>query len=67
MPTANPDVISVEVKDPEKPEYGTITLIFVQDAGAPGGLELASWVALDAQKPSHHGAVVEPTLWRECV
>src|SRR5687767_5908619 len=49
MPTANPDVLSIEVKDPRKPEYGTITLIFVRNAGAPGGLELTSWVALDAQ------------------
>ena len=49
MPTADPGVVSVEVKDPQKPEYGTITLIFVEDASAPGGLELASWVALDAQ------------------
>ena len=49
MPTANPNVISVEVKDAKKPEYGTITLIFTRDANAPGGLELTSWVALDAQ------------------
>jgi outer membrane lipoprotein-sorting protein len=49
VPTANPNVISVEVKDAKKPEYGTITLIFTRDASAPGGLELASWVALDAQ------------------
>ncbi len=49
LPTANPDVISVEVKDSRKPEYGTITLIFVRDPSAPGGLELTSWVALDAQ------------------
>lgn len=49
MPTSNPNVISVEVKDTNKPEYGTITLIFVRDASAPGGLELTSWVALDAQ------------------
>jgi outer membrane lipoprotein-sorting protein len=49
LPTSNPDVLSVEVKDRNKPEYGTITLVFVRDAGAPGGLELASWVALDAQ------------------
>ena len=49
LPTANPDVLSIEVKDPRKPEYGTITLIFVRDASAPGGLELTSWVALDAQ------------------
>lgn len=47
--TNNPNVISVEVKDAKKPEYGTITLIFTRDASAPGGLELASWVALDAQ------------------
>lgn len=49
VPTANPNVVSVEVKDSKKPEYGTITLIFVRDASAPGGLELNSWVALDAQ------------------
>ena len=49
IPTNNPNVISVEVKDPAKPEYGTITLIFVRDPSAPGGLQLASWVALDAQ------------------
>ena len=49
LPTANPNVVSVEVKDAKKPEYGTITLVFVRDASAPGGLELNSWVALDAQ------------------
>jgi outer membrane lipoprotein-sorting protein len=49
VPTSNPNVISIEVKDPKKPEYGTMTLIFVRDASAPGGLELNSWVALDAQ------------------
>ncbi len=49
MPTASRDVVSIEVRDPNKPEYGTITLIFVENASAPGGLELSSWVALDAQ------------------
>lgn len=48
-PTGNPDVISVEVRDPKKPEYGMLTLIFIKDAGAPGGWELSSWVALDSQ------------------
>ena len=48
-PTASPDVISVEVRDTKHPEYGIITLIFVRDSSAPGGLELSSWVALDAQ------------------
>ena len=49
VPTSNPDVISVEIKDTKKPEYGVITLIFVKNASAPGGLELTSWVALDSQ------------------
>lgn len=48
-PTGNPDVISVEVRDREHPEYGIITLIFVRNARAPGGFELVSWVALDSQ------------------
>jgi len=37
VPTSNSNVISVEVKDPGKPEYGTITMIFTRDASAPGG------------------------------
>ena len=49
LPSGNDEVISVQVRDPNKPEYGTITLIFVRDPAAPGGLELSSWVALDAQ------------------
>ena len=49
LETTNPNVVSIEVKDPKKPEYGVITLIFVRDAKAPGGLELASWVAKDSQ------------------
>jgi outer membrane lipoprotein-sorting protein len=48
-PTGNPDVVSVEVRDTEHPEYGMITLIFVRKPSAPGGLELVSWVALDSQ------------------
>jgi outer membrane lipoprotein-sorting protein len=47
--TGNPDVLSIEVRDPKRPEFGVITLIFVKDAGAPGGLKLTHWVALDAQ------------------
>lgn len=49
LPTANAQVISVEVRDPAKPEFGVITLIFVKNAAAPGGLQLSHWVALDAQ------------------
>ena len=49
LETAHPDVVSLEVRDPAKPEYGTITLVMVRKPGVPGGLELASWVALDSQ------------------
>lgn len=47
--TNDPNVIAVEVRDRAHPEFGVITLIFVRKAGAPGGLELTSWVALDSQ------------------
>jgi len=49
QPTADPNVVSVEVRDRGHPEFGVITLIFVRKASAPGGLELVSWVALDSQ------------------
>lgn len=49
MPTQNENVVSVEVRDRKHPEYGVITLIFVRDASAPGGLRLTNWVALDSQ------------------
>lgn len=55
MPTGNADVISVEVRDPAKPEFGVINLIFVRNPSAPGGLQLSHWVALDAQ--NHHTTV----------
>ena len=49
LPTGSNDVLSVEVKDTKRPEYGTITMVFVRDGGAPGGLRLRGWVALDSQ------------------
>ena len=49
QPTADANVVSIEVRDRRHPEYGVITMIFVTKASAPGGLELASWVALDSQ------------------
>ena len=49
LPTSNNDVISVEVKDPKRPEYGTITMVFTRDGAAPAGLRLRGWVALDSQ------------------
>jgi outer membrane lipoprotein-sorting protein len=49
LPTSTNDVISVEVRDAKRPEFGTITMIFVNKPGAPGGLTLNGWVALDSK------------------
>jgi outer membrane lipoprotein-sorting protein len=49
VPTGDPRVLSVEVRDPKKPEFGMINLIFVRQPSAPGGWQLTHWVALDAQ------------------
>jgi outer membrane lipoprotein-sorting protein len=49
QPTVDPNVVSVEVRDARHREYGVITMIFVRKASAPGGLELVTWVMLDAQ------------------
>lgn len=49
QPTANPNVISVEARDPKRPEFGRITMVFARQASAPGGLMLQGWVALDSQ------------------
>ena len=49
QPTTDPGIVSIEVRDRSHPEYGVITLIFNRKAGAPGGLELVGWVALDSQ------------------
>jgi outer membrane lipoprotein-sorting protein len=49
QPTTRPDVISVEVRDAKRPEYGMITLVFTRDGSAPAGLRLRGWVALDSQ------------------
>jgi outer membrane lipoprotein-sorting protein len=49
VPSSTDDVISVEVRDAKRPEFGTITMIFVGKPGAPGGLTLNGWVALDSK------------------
>lgn len=49
IPTGDPRVVSVEVRDKKRPEYGTITMVFIRDSGSPGGLKLSGWVAMDAQ------------------
>lgn len=47
--TGDPTILSVEARDPKRPELGTITLVFKRKPGAPAGLELYGWVALDSQ------------------
>jgi len=44
-----PDGVEVAACDPKRPEFGTLSIRFVRAAGAPGGLALAGWTALDAQ------------------
>lgn len=50
MPTGSDRIVSIEVRDKARPEYGVITLVFTRKGEAPGGLELSSWAALDSQK-----------------
>lgn len=49
MPSGDPRVLLASARDPKHPEYGAITLAFARDPGAPAGLRLQGWVALDAQ------------------
>ena len=49
MPSTDPRIVSVDAVDPKHPEYGRITMVFARDGGAPGGLKLQGWVALDSQ------------------
>ena len=49
VPSGQSGVITVLAKDARHPEYGAITLAFTEQSGAPGGLMLEGWVALDAQ------------------
>lgn len=41
--------LRVRARDPEHPEYGTITINFRRQASAPGGLLLTGWTVLDSQ------------------
>jgi len=48
-PTTNPNVLSVEVRDPKRPEYGTLTMVFTKIPSAPAGLRLDGWVSVDSK------------------
>lgn len=47
--TGDSSLLSVEARDPKRPEFGTITLVFQRQPSAPAGLSLYGWVARDAQ------------------
>ena len=49
VPSAAPGVITILARDPRHPQFGSITLAFTEQPGAPGGVRLEGWVALDAQ------------------
>ena len=49
VPSTSPGVITILARDPQRPQFGSITLAFTESASAPGGLMLEGWVALDAQ------------------
>ncbi len=49
MPSGDPRVVTVDVRDPDHPEYGVLNLVFMRKAGTAAGLDLYGWVARDAQ------------------
>ena len=49
MPSENSQVIVVRARDARRPEFGTLVLAFQKAPGAPGGLRLEGWTAIDAQ------------------
>ena len=49
IPSGDPRNLLVSARDPQHPEYGTITIGFTESAGAPGGLMLRGWTVMDAQ------------------
>ena len=47
VPSKDSRIVSVEARDPT--QYGSLTLVFLRSASAPGGLQLYGWTAIDAQ------------------
>ena len=48
LPSDNANVVVVRARDARRPEFGTLVLAFTR-GGAPGGLRLEGWTAIDAQ------------------
>ena len=49
VPSNNSQVVVVRARDARRPEFGTLVLAFIRNAGSPGGLRLEGWTAIDAQ------------------
>ena len=49
VPQSDPRILLVRARDARRPEFGTLLLAFVRNPGAPGGLLLEGWTAIDAQ------------------
>jgi outer membrane lipoprotein-sorting protein len=47
VPGSDSRVVTVRARDPA--QYGSVTLVFMRNASAPGGLALYGWTALDGQ------------------
>lgn len=49
LPSDDARILLVRARDGRRPEFGTLILAFVKAPGAPGGLRLEGWTAIDAQ------------------
>ena len=49
LPNADSRILLVRARDSRRPEFGTMILAFVKTPGAPAGLRLEGWTAIDAQ------------------
>lgn len=49
LPHEDKRILLVRARDSRRPEFGTMILAFVKTPGAPGGLRLEGWTAIDAQ------------------
>ena len=47
VPSTDPKVVTVRARDPS--QYGSLTLVFLRNGSAPGGLQLYGWTAIDPQ------------------
>jgi outer membrane lipoprotein-sorting protein len=47
VPSGNSNVVTVRARDPA--QYGSLTLVFMRNGSAPGGLQLYGWTAIDGQ------------------